>query len=131
RARRAARLVAQFLREEPGRFGIVENDVLEAETAVEAARPRVVLLYLERQLAAPRSPSAFFRRRQQFPADAPPPVLRKHGQVVDVQQRLRSKRRQAEEANRNADGMIIGEREEHRSEERRVGKESRSRWSRS
>src|SRR5690606_33275741 len=101
------RLGRQFLGEKSRIRGFAVDDVLEAESLIERARTGVVLLNLERQLAAPRLPGALFRRTQQFSAHALAPVLGKHGKIVDIEQRHRSKRGHAEEAYRDPDGTIV------------------------
>src|SRR5690606_15134169 len=88
---------------------IARHRVGEAEATVEAARTLVVLEHLKREPAAARAARALLGRPEQRSADAAPSVGRQHGEVVDIEQRLRVKRRKTEEAGRDADGLTGNE----------------------
>lgn len=78
-------------------------DVREPVRLVQRHRPPIVLMDLERDLAALQRPRLFFHRAQQLTSDSLTAMTVEDAQVVDIDQRACVERREPDEARRQPD----------------------------
>jgi hypothetical protein len=89
--------------------------VAETDILVEGTSTLVVLVDLQRELAATKLSSPGFGRIQKAASDTDTAEFRQHGEVVNVQQTASCEGGETDEAHRGSNGSTLGDREQDQS----------------